>query len=177
MADPRETPTIPPSPPYARPASGEHPLGPLLRRMPHPRPWSARLVAAAVLAGCVAVLGLALWMQPDRHGVGTHRQLGLPPCSLVQVAGIPCPTCGMTTAFAHLVRGRAASAFLTQPFAFLLAVAVVLCVPLSLQVLWTAKTWRINWYRLSPNRVASAILVLFLLSWGYKVLHHLAQSR
>ena len=35
----------------------------------------------------------------------THRQLGLPPCKFKEKTGLPCPSCGMTTSFALLVRG------------------------------------------------------------------------
>ncbi len=127
-----------------------------------------------MLAGCVVLLGLASWLRPDEQGVGTHQQLGLPPCSLVQYGGIPCPTCGMTTAFASTVRGHWLAAVLTQPLGFALALVSILCVPLSLAVLITGKVWRINWYRISPNRVAFGILVFFGLAWGFKIIRHLA---
>ena len=35
----------------------------------------------------------------------THRQLGLPPCTFKEMTGLPCPSCGMTSSFALLVRG------------------------------------------------------------------------
>ena len=35
--------------------------------------------------------------------MGTHQQLGLPPCNFVTLTGYPCPACGMTTSFALLV--------------------------------------------------------------------------
>ncbi len=176
------------APPTARPAaravrpaaravrrvSARHPLGPLLCRVRHSKPAQARAQAAAVLAGCTVLLGLAAWLRPDEHGVGTHQQLGLPPCSLVQYSGIPCPTCGMTTAFACTVRGRWPAAVLAQPFGFATALVSILCVPLSLTVLISGKVWRINWYRISPNRVAVGVLTFFALAWGFKIIRHLA---
>jgi hypothetical protein len=68
--------------------------------------WPTRgllLVAAAGLAG---LLGLAKTLVPDPRGFGTHVQLGLRPCAFATMTGRPCPTCGMTTAFAWFVRGR-----------------------------------------------------------------------
>ena len=65
------------------------------------------LVVGALLAG---VFGVAFWLNPyDANGqprtMATHTQLGLPPCNFVILAGRPCPSCGMTTSFALLVRG------------------------------------------------------------------------
>lgn len=167
-------PTARPAARAVRPASARHPLGPLICRARHSKPVQVRVQAALVLAGCTVLLGLAAWLRPDGHGVGTHQQLGLPPCSLVQYSGIPCPTCGMTTAFACTVRGRWLAAVLAQPFGFATALVAILCVPLSLAVLISGKVWRINWYRISPNRVAVGVLVFFALAWGFKIIRHLA---
>ncbi len=66
------------------------------------------LVAVAVsLAG---VFGVALYLNPygpdgAARTMATHTQLGLPACNMVALTGRPCPTCGMTTSFALLVRG------------------------------------------------------------------------
>src|SRR5690606_33691507 len=65
----------------------------------------ARIVACGVGAGCLGVLGLAPWLTPAAAGHGTHGQLGLPPCGWVLAMGRPCPSCGMTTAFAHAADG------------------------------------------------------------------------
>ena len=80
----------------------------------------------------------------------------------------------MTTAFACTVRGRWPAAVLAQPFGFVAALGSILCVPLSLAVLISGKVWRINWYRISPNRVAVGVLVFFALAWGFKIIRHLA---
>ncbi len=129
-----------------------------------------------MLAGCTVLVGLATWLRPDERGMGTHEQLGLAPCSLVQYGGIPCPTCGMTTAFANTVKGRWLAAVMAQPFGFAAALVSILCVPLSLAVLISGKVWRINWYRISPNRVVVGILAFFVLAWGFKIIRHLALS-
>lgn len=58
----------------------------------------------------VAVLLVPSWLAwqltPNARGYGTHEQLGLPPCSFMSWCGRPCPTCGMTTAWSHSVRGE-----------------------------------------------------------------------
>lgn len=56
--------------------------------------------------GVLLVIGLSRWLTPSPYGVGTHLQLGLPPCSLYLITGRPCPTCGDTTSFAWMARGH-----------------------------------------------------------------------
>lgn len=65
------------------------------------------LAVAATLAG---VFGVAAYLNPygpdgAARTMATHTQLGLPPCNMVALTGYPCPTCGMSTSFALLVRG------------------------------------------------------------------------
>jgi hypothetical protein len=84
-----------------------------------------RLLLWVCLAGSVAVLGLAVWLRPDGRGFGTHEQLGLLPCGFKRVTGYPCPTCGMTTSFALLARGRFLAGARVQPFGALLFFATL----------------------------------------------------
>jgi hypothetical protein len=62
------------------------------------------------LAACAVVLiGLlitAACLRPSSSGMETHRQLGFPPCTSVALFGVRCPACGMTTSWAHLMRGQ-----------------------------------------------------------------------
>jgi hypothetical protein len=91
------------------------------------RPTRCALVVSAV--GLVAVLMVARWLEPDARGFGTHTQLGLPPCAFSVVTGHPCPTCGMTTAFAWSVRGRFDQSWRANPAGSLLAPACVALIP------------------------------------------------
>ncbi|MFG0283922.1 MAG: DUF2752 domain-containing protein [Phycisphaerales bacterium JB039] len=68
------------------------------------------------------LLGTAAWLTPAGAGHGTHMQLGMPPCGWALTLDQPCPTCGMTTAFAHAADGAIAQAALTQPAGLLMAV-------------------------------------------------------
>lgn len=56
--------------------------------------------------GLLALLATARWLTPDVRGLGTHEQLGLPPCGFYLWYGLPCPSCGMTTSWAWLTRGE-----------------------------------------------------------------------
>ncbi len=79
---------------------------------PHPGsfvariPWPLRAVYCGVGLGLIALLILARTLSPDPSGIGTHEQLGLPPCGVKFAFGIPCPSCGMTTSWALATRGQ-----------------------------------------------------------------------
>ncbi len=75
------------------------------------------IVGAAVIFVLFAV---AAGLKPDSNGFGTHRQLGLPPCSFKFFCGVPCPTCGFTTTWSHLMDGDLPSAVRTNFAAVLL---------------------------------------------------------
>jgi Protein of unknown function (DUF2752) len=83
--------------------------------VPNPEPSSVandlRVLGAVMVAGA----GL-LPAVPD---VG-------PLCPLRRVTGVPCPFCGMTTGVLALSRGDVVSAFVANPVAPLLVVAVVI---------------------------------------------------
>ncbi len=147
----------------------EHPLGPILRRRRFLDARGARTVAVIVLIGCVAPLVVAGLLDPDPRGVGTHEQLGFPGCMTIVATGVPCPACGMTTAFAHTVRGQWIRAAVVQPMGFVLALACVVAMILATDVLITGCGWRVNWYRVSPTMLAIAVGLLAAASWGYKV--------
>ncbi|MCH7592556.1 MAG: DUF2752 domain-containing protein [Planctomycetes bacterium] len=152
-----------------KPGAVQHPLGRLIYRVRSRKPAVARSIAALLLAACVALLAAAVWILPDARGVGSHEQFGMPPCVSIVLFGVPCPTCGMTTAFAHAVRGELWSAFNAQPAGFLLALATVAAVGLSLGTLLTGKVWHVNWYRVPPTRVTIAVMLIVLGGWIFKI--------
>jgi hypothetical protein len=79
--------------------------------------------------GLAAGFAVARWLEPDPRGYGTHTQLGLYPCLFHQVTGQPCPSCGMTTAFAWFVRGRFDRSWRANPAGSLLALTCTLLIP------------------------------------------------
>ena len=88
-----------------------------------------RRAMLVVALGLAAVLGVARWLEPDPRGYGTHTQLGLYPCMFFKVTGQPCPSCGMTTAFAWFVRGRFDRSWQANPVGSLLALTCLLLIP------------------------------------------------
>ena len=71
-----------------------------------PLGWSIRSLLVVAAAGLAGLLILARSLEPDPSGFGTHTQLGLRPCAFLTATGRFCPTCGMTTSYAWLARGR-----------------------------------------------------------------------
>jgi len=98
-----------------------------------------RLVAALVAAAGMFVLLLASFVVPNPLGVGTHTQLGMPACGFYQWTGYPCITCGMTTAFAHVVRGNFIEAFTVQPAGALGALGCIAVVIVGVYVSVTGR--------------------------------------
>lgn len=54
--------------------------------------------------------------------------LGLLPCGIKLLFGIPCPTCGITRAYFSLARGDLQSTFGYHPLFWLLPLCLILCV-------------------------------------------------
>jgi len=62
------------------------------------------------LAVCAGVLVAAWLLQPSPEGYGTHEQWLVVPCAFRWITGLPCPMCGLTTAFALMARGEVLAA-------------------------------------------------------------------
>jgi hypothetical protein len=86
----------------------------------------ALAVAALVLCGLLAT---AASLKPDARGYGTHQQLGLPPCTFYVIFHKPCPSCGMTTSWAWLLRGEIGHALSANAGGALLAVLSLVAAP------------------------------------------------
>ena len=119
--------------------------------------------------GLLALLAVAAFLKPDPRGLGTHQQFGLPPCTFRFFFGRPCPSCGMTTSWAHLVRGQLIGALRASVGGTLLGALAVVGVP------WlVVSAARGRWLGWGPNGttvgwVASAILLVTLIDWGIRL--------
>ncbi|MBK9120234.1 MAG: DUF2752 domain-containing protein [Phycisphaerales bacterium] len=134
-------------------------------------PATVRLWSAGVLLVCLALLGIAVWLQPDARGYGTHEQLGAARCGSFKLTGYPCPTCGMTTAYAYTVRGQLIAAFWAQPAGLLMALGTIMLALTSagaiLRGRWPEPRWL--WY-FTPYRLLLAFLVFFVAGWAFKII-------
>lgn len=133
--------------------------------LPTPLRWLS-LISGLVL---LALLLLARWLEPSFSGMGTHQQLGLPPCTSVLVWGVPCPTCGMTTSWALVVRGHLATAAFTNLGGFLLAIIAIGYFPASCYFFLHGKATPGHWF---SRLLALSLTVAFcaaLVQWVYRV--------
>jgi hypothetical protein len=137
-----------------------------------PSPRSRRIQALLVGTGAIVILAIAAWLSPSADGVGTHKELGLPPCGWIVAADIPCPTCGMTTAFSYTVRGNFLSAFKTQPFGLFLAVCVAITGILGFTIAFTGRPKTSFWYHWMTTKTLFIIAGLAAFAWVYKILAH-----
>ncbi|MBL8756480.1 MAG: DUF2752 domain-containing protein [Planctomycetes bacterium] len=130
------------------------------------RPAADRAFAVAV-AVVAAVCGAALArVQPDARGHGTHEQLGLDPCGWPIHYGIPCPTCGCTTAACLVVHGRPFSALATQPFGAVVALFGLAVGVHALVCLVRGRSFADLLLRIPFWRLVLGFVVLFFVGWG-----------
>lgn len=118
-----------------------------------------RCVALLVALALVSLLGVAAYLRPSPAGLGTHRQLGLPPCTFQWVLGWPCPACGMTTSWAHTVRGDLSAAVRCNAGGTLLCLLALACAPWLLAAGLTGR-----WLVRPPREAAWGGLVLVLVA-------------
>lgn len=122
-----------------------------------------------LLALSAAALIVARLLSPSPRGVGTHEQLGLPPCLFLKLTGVPCPSCGLTTSFAHAARLNFYEAFVTQPFGLLACAAALLLIPTVGLLMYRRVPWARAFYARATNRLLLTLLTLYLSSWAYKI--------
>jgi hypothetical protein len=131
----------------------------------------ARWVLVASALALTGVLVTARWLRPDPRGYGTHTQLGLLPCGFFYTTGYPCPSCGMTTAFAWAARGRFDRAWGANPAGSLLAPT---CAVLIAWFLACAITGRPQWGARTIDGPVVVLVVatvaISLLAWIFRLL-------
>jgi hypothetical protein len=105
--------------------------------------WQRVLLLVAG-SGLLSMLIVAACLSPDPNGMGTHQQLGLPPCSMVQWFQLRCPACGMTTSWSLMMHGQPGIAFAANSGGALLALGALVSAP------WMLVTAVAGRYLLAP---------------------------
>jgi hypothetical protein len=116
---------------------------------------------------CLAIAALfavAMGLSPASEGLGTHRQLGLPPCSTRVLFGVRCPMCGMTTAWSHFVRGDLAAAARSNLGGLLLAVYAIGWIELARRMA-VHQAWPTRGQLRAATLCLVAILAVTLADW------------
>jgi hypothetical protein len=136
--------------------------------------WWARVVLLLIVAGIVLVFVVAWLLNPrDEQGrprrMGTHQQLGIPPCTFYDVTRVPCPSCGMTTGISHLVRGDVWEAIQANAAGTILgfcAAAVGVWFAVSAA---TGRRLGAADYPLLLAKMMTVFLVVFFVGWGVQL--------
>ncbi len=130
---------------------------------------STRLFAAGIAAATLGVLITAAWLSPASEGHGTHLQLGMDACQWAVRFGRPCPTCGMTTAFAYAANLQPLEAFKAQPMGAIGAIAFSVVFWISMHVaVFGSQIGRVVLSLIRP-RVVWTTFALLVAAWGYKI--------
>ncbi len=115
-----------------------------------------RIIAAAICLGVMVYF--AAFAVAGRYNVDIGRHLGY--CGFKQRTGLPCPTCGMTTATLAFAQGKIWDAFKTQPAAGLLYSMAVIA---AITALFTAVSGLcLNSIRLFFKEVKARYIILAL---------------
>ena len=129
-----------------------------------------RLIAVAVTVAAATILGLAAYLEPSPTGLGTHTQLSMPTCGWIVTMDLPCPTCGMTTAFAHAANGNVLGSLAAQPLGALLALGTAMTLLMAGYVAITGSMIGSIVATLWSRRVAWILALVAASAWAYKVL-------
>jgi Protein of unknown function (DUF2752) len=101
---------------------------------------------------------------------GVHQQLGLPPCSFKEVAGIPCPSCGMTTSFTLLMHADVWHSMQANFAGTALATFGVLFIPWAFASAFFGRFVFIRRMEVVVFRLAIVFLILLFGRWGIVVI-------
>lgn len=133
---------------------------------------AVRLRGLAVAAPIMAVMAVAIWLQPDDRGLGTHEQLHMGACNFLATTGWPCPTCGMTTSFSALAHGRFDMAVQAHAFGPVLAAAMLAIWAMAMAELVTGRAmitrlrWRWWWLACALAALAAGWGLKAYLGWA-----------
>lgn len=104
----------------------------------------ARLGHTILVLVVLTMLIVGLYLSPSPKGLGTHRQLGLPPCTFYLMTGKPCPSCGMTTSVSATLKGNFAQALTANPFGIFFLLLALGTAANSLSILLKGKSFRFH---------------------------------
>jgi hypothetical protein len=130
-----------------------------------------------VMVVAVAVLVVARLLTPASDGYGTHRFLMMPPCLFRAATHLPCPLCGLTTAFVRMAHGDAVGAFeahLLGPGLFAATVLVAVSSLLAIVSSWVVPQRILA--ALYSSQLAYWLLVMVLIAWPASIYLHIVRN-
>lgn len=130
--------------------------------------FAVRTTSLLVAVIPITLLVVAAGLEPSRSGLGTHQQLGLPPCSMQFLFDLRCPSCGMTTSWSHFSRGQWAQSAAANLGGFLLAAGVL---PLAAVALRCGLSGNLPSVKTQQfvTVAAGSIMLITLIDWVLRV--------
>ena len=135
------------------------------KRILAPTRWLPTLLLILPFSGVI----VARFLTPDPRGLGTHQQLGLPPCSMRVLFNLPCPGCGMTTSWSLFSRGNFNDSIQTNTGGFLLACLATVSLAIGLHAIVRRKPASRN----SNRALTISLLAIFGISLAQWLWRHL----
>lgn len=137
--------------------------------------WWVRGLLLLMAATFATVFYVATRVQPYGPGgepmrMASHESLGLPPCNFKQVVGIPCPSCGMTTSFAMLVRGDVWNSLKANWVGTLLAIFLAIAIPWSVYCSLRGRYLWIRRFEIFVPISLGTYVVLMLARWVFVII-------
>ena len=133
-----------------------------------------RFGLVVMVVGWALVFYVAASLDPYDNGqprrMETHRQLGLPPCTFKDLTGFPCPSCGMTTSFALLIRGDVWNSMLANFVGTALATFGLVFIPWALTSAAVGRFVLVRSLETLAFWLCMVFLVLLFGRWGIAVL-------
>lgn len=128
----------------------------------------SRGICLLVSMGLTTLVVVAFRLTPEPGGLGTHQQLGLPPCSIRLLYGIRCPACGMTTSWAHLTQMEFIAALSSNVAGVLLGLVTAIAIPL---LAWMSITGKVTNGATSWGFAIGlvAVLVISVIEWIVRI--------
>ncbi len=99
-------------------------------------------------------------------------------CLIKQTTNIPCPTCGSTRSALFITKGEFYSAFITNPFGYIIATILILAPPWVLADWLTNKNSLFQFYqkleiKLRKPHYAIPLITLVLINWIWNIIKDL----
>ena len=161
------------------PADAQEPLDVL----PYMSLW-VRGALLCVAAFLMVIFGIAIYLDPyyvnesgqvvaKRYGThqglsrdGTQKWWHLPPCTFYENTKVPCPSCGMTSSFALLIRGDVWHSVQANFAGTILGIFCLALIPWSLASLWKQKLLFVRSFEMVMTICVGSFMALMLLRWA-----------
>jgi uncharacterized protein DUF2752 len=118
----------------------------------------------------ILIFSIAIYLNPynpdgTAKRMETHRGLGLPACTFYANTGLPCPSCGMTSSFALLIRGDVWHSLQANFAGTMLGTFCLFLIPWSLASIYKQRLLFVRSFETMLTIVIAGFMAIMLLRW------------